>query len=278
MGNEGALLAYLFAGFVIVAGLFSSTAHLGHPERAWRALSQWRSSWLSREGVVAVLTFLPLFMLVVSLFFQNFLSFSAALIAGILSLVTVFCTSMIYGSLKTVPAWNTSLTPMAFFGFSLSGGLLALVVFQQVFAEQTGTGAVVAASYVLIGTWLIKFGWWKRAAKVMASTAESATGLGTLGKVRLLERPHVEANYLTREMGYKVARKHARKLRILSVLLGGILPFLLLLALLAFEGRTGLFLSLIALLSHVAGILAERWLFFAEAKHVVTLYYGAEKV
>ena len=40
---------------LIGSGLVSSTFHLGHPERAWRALSQWRSSWLSREGVLAVL-------------------------------------------------------------------------------------------------------------------------------------------------------------------------------------------------------------------------------
>src|SRR4029453_15570355 len=47
-------------GFVpVTAGLLSSTFHLGHPERAWRAFSQWRSSWLSREGVLSVATFVP---------------------------------------------------------------------------------------------------------------------------------------------------------------------------------------------------------------------------
>src|SRR5262245_16278734 len=44
---------------LITAGLLSSTAHLGRPERAWRAFSQWRTSWLSREGVAAIGTFVP---------------------------------------------------------------------------------------------------------------------------------------------------------------------------------------------------------------------------
>jgi DMSO reductase anchor subunit len=50
--------------FVLVAGgLIASTAHLGRPERAWRAFSQWRTSWLSREGVMAVATTVPAGML-----------------------------------------------------------------------------------------------------------------------------------------------------------------------------------------------------------------------
>ena len=49
-------LAMAFMG----VGLMASAFHLGHPERAWRALSQWRTSWLSREAICALLTFLPL--------------------------------------------------------------------------------------------------------------------------------------------------------------------------------------------------------------------------
>ena len=55
-GGVGAFMAAAIAGLLSVAGLISSTFHLGHPERAWRAFSQWRSSWLSREGVCAVIT------------------------------------------------------------------------------------------------------------------------------------------------------------------------------------------------------------------------------
>ena len=53
------LLLMIIALVLITAGLLSSTAHLGRPERAWRAFSQWRTSWLSREGVAAVFTYVP---------------------------------------------------------------------------------------------------------------------------------------------------------------------------------------------------------------------------
>ncbi len=53
-------IAHVLALVLIGGGLLSSTLHLGNPQRAWRALSQWRSSWLSREGVMAMLTFVPL--------------------------------------------------------------------------------------------------------------------------------------------------------------------------------------------------------------------------
>src|SRR6476660_8256187 len=49
-------VALVMAALLTAAGLASSAVHLGRPARAWRAFSQWRSSWLSREGVLAVLT------------------------------------------------------------------------------------------------------------------------------------------------------------------------------------------------------------------------------
>jgi hypothetical protein len=57
-------------GLLVSLGLLSSTFHLGHPERAWRAFSQWRSSWLSREGVAAVATYLPAGLLFLALMFR----------------------------------------------------------------------------------------------------------------------------------------------------------------------------------------------------------------
>ncbi len=98
--------------------------------------------------------------------------------------------------------------------------------------------------------------------------------------MRLFERPHVTENYLTNEMGFRVARKHAEKLRRLALLLGGLLPggliFLVLAALMA-GANAGLAATLtlaVAALSHVVGMFVERWLFFAEARHAVMNYYG----
>ena len=38
-------------------GLIASLFHLGQPQRAWRGMTMWRTSWLAREGIA-----LPLFM------------------------------------------------------------------------------------------------------------------------------------------------------------------------------------------------------------------------
>ncbi|MDG5605063.1 hypothetical protein NNE57_29720, partial [Escherichia coli] len=104
-------------------------------------------------------------------------------------------------------------------------------------------------------------------------TPESATGLGSIGKVRLLERPHALDNYLTREMGFRVARKHADKLWVIAFVSGILLPVLALLTAMAVGGVPGLCLMVVAVLTHLVGLFVERWLFFAEAKHAVMNYY-----
>jgi DMSO reductase anchor subunit len=124
--------------------------------------------------------------------------------------------------------------------------------------------AIVAAAALKLGYW--RFIDTTRS----ASTAESATGLGRFGKVRQLEAPHTEDNYLLREMGYRVARRHARRLRLVALALGFLLPFALCLA-----GFYVPSLGILAALSGMAGVFVERWLFFAEARHTVTLFYGA---
>jgi DMSO reductase anchor subunit len=105
-------------------------------------------------------------------------------------------------------------------------------------------------------------------------TVGAATGLGHLGKVRPLEPPHTQPNYIMREMGYRIARKHAQKLRKLVLLLAFGLPIVLLL--LSQARGMAMVGALLATLSMGLGLVVERWLFFAEAEHVSMLYYGAE--
>ena len=269
-------LAYLLALALIGAGLLSSTLHLGNPQRAWRAFSQWRSSWLSREGVLAVITFVPLSLSALAALVMNrHLSF-LGLLGALLCLATVYCTSMIYASLRSVDAWHTPLTPLTYLLFSASGGL----ILASVFALAGGGNEVpiiLGAVAATLAAWIAKLAWWQRLRTLEPrSTPESATGLGIIGKVRLFERPHSNENYLTREMGYQVARKHAAKLFGISAVLGGALP-LLLLAILAGAGLSGAVAVLLAELAaalHLVGMLVERWLFFASARHSVTTYYA----
>ena len=101
------------------------------------------------------------------------------------------------------------------------------------------------------------------------STPETATGLGKIGRVRLFEPPHTGSNYLLREMVHVVGRKHAAKLRAVALFAGALIPGL---ALGMVPGSHALAAMAIAL--HLVGLFAARWLFFAEAEHVVGLYYG----
>jgi DMSO reductase anchor subunit len=121
---------------------------------------------------------------------------------------------------------------------------------------------------------VIKILYWRSIDTAPArSTAETATGLGGIGRVRLLESPHTQDNYLLREMGYRVARKHAWRLRRIALSFGFFVPFVLAGLTAAFTGKLATWTALAAGL----GVLVERWLFFAEARHTVTLYYGAER-
>jgi DMSO reductase anchor subunit len=272
-----AKLAHLVALSLIAAALLASTLHLGNPQRAWRAFSQWRSSWLSREGVMAVLTFAPLCLAAYATIFESRYAPAAGLLGVAGAVLTVYCTSMIYASLKSVQAWHSWLTSACYLLFAGSGG----AVLGSFFAAAGGQGAAplyVLALVFLAGAWGAKLAWRNRMLTIRPlSSPESATGLGPIGRVRLFERPHVNENYLTHEMGYRVARKHARKLASVALALGGVLPFALLLVLLAvgaFEGGFAVVTTLLAVVAHFIGVLIERWLFFAEARHAVMNYYG----
>jgi len=252
-----------FAFFAIayglaVGGLMASTLHLGHPERALKAFSQWRSSWLSREGVCAVAALIVMAVYGAGLVFFDTRLAALGWLGAALSLATVFTTAMIYAQLRTVPRWHTPLTPALLIAISLGGGALL-------------AGEIGAALILLPAAGVLQILWWVRGDRALATSGTSmatATGLGGTGTVRAFEPPHTGTNYLLREMVHQVGRKHALKLRVIVFGLGYVLPVALMLV--PFSHALGV----LAVLSHLAGIAASRWLFFAEAEHVVGLYYG----
>jgi DMSO reductase anchor subunit len=280
--NE-ALLALAIGAAFVVAGLLSSTLHLGQPQRAWRAFSQWRSSWLSREGVASVASFVPIFALAWCLWRgadAGALRVLGAALA-VLAVVTVACTARIYTCLKTIPAWCNAYVLPGYLMFGLLGGacwlwLIAALTHSDPrhYLHQILPPAIVAIAIVGV---LIKSAYWKHIdAAPPASTPESATGLGRFGAVRSVEAPHTEENYLTQEMGFVLARKHAARLRTICLVLISAMPILAAAALLALPGSSAV-LACIAALAVTAGLFVERWLFFAQAKHVVMLYYGSTR-
>ena len=93
-----------------------------------------------------------------------------------------------------------------------------------------------------------------------------------MGEARDLDHPHFTENYILREMGFQIARKHASRLRRIAVAVGFVLPALLGLA--AAFGIAPAATSIGAVVLAGIGLFVERWLFFAEATHVSALYYG----
>jgi len=261
MPDVTGVLAFIFfvIGFgLAVGGLISSTFHLGRPERSLKAFKQWRSSWLSREAIAAVFTLSLMAVYAIGRIFFNYDIRVLGVAGAIMSIVTVFTTSMIYAQLKSIPRWNTKLTPAYFLSLSLAGGALL-------------AGQIKFCLLLLLISGIIQLLVWikgDRALALSGTTIESGTGLGTIGRVRAFEPPHTGTNYLLKEFVHIVGRKHSAKLRIIALILMIGTPILL------HSLSFSYFLAALSVISHIAGLFISRWLFFAEAEHVVGLYYG----
>ena len=263
---------------LVAAGLLSSTFHLGHPERAWRAVTQWRSSWLAREGVAALLTFVPAGLLALGWVWHETTD-GPFVLAGhataVMATITVYCTAMIYRSLKTIHQWHNSWVVPSYLVFGLMTGAVLLNAVNHLFGVADDAVRLIAVLSLAAG-WAIKIGYWHFVATHPAlSTVATATGLRG-GHVSRFEAPHTEANYLMKEMGFSVARRHARTLRRIVHVLAFAVPLVLVGAGFILPAVVAAGAGLLAALSLGLGIIAERWLFFAEAKHTVMLYYGAK--
>lgn len=267
--------AALAVGFILTsAGLLASVAHLGQPWRAWRAFSQWRSSWLSREGVAALLTYVPVAVIACLLVTRPGANVVLCLCGAALALgciTTVFCTARIYASLQTIRAWHTRYTAATYLMLGLFSGALAFTTVHVATLANAGlwlSANPVALGAVLLGPAcaLLKRAYWRHVDALPRISAGNATGLDRIGDVRSFEQPHTEENYLTHEMGFVLARKHSRRLRAIAFWLLLLAPIMVL----PLPGWIGL---PIAWLLCMAGIFVERWLFFAEAKHAVMAYY-----
>jgi DMSO reductase anchor subunit len=241
-----------------VAGLLAAAFHLGNPKNALKAFTQWRTSWLSREAWASVTTLVALAPMALSDILAIGLPRLIGQVGGTLALVTVFTTAMIYAQIKAVPRWHHWLTPVMFLTFALAGGaMLSGCVWAPVL--------LLAVGAVLLALWQVGDQAFAKAGQTMGS----ATGLDRLGVPSVLDPAHTAGNYLKREMIFVVGRKHAAKLRKIALALASVAPVLVLLL------PLGLWGIAMATVLHVTGALTARWLFFAEAEHVVGLYYGA---
>ena len=263
----------LMAMVLVSIGLVSSTMHLANPKNAWRSFSRFRTSWLSREAVFAILLYPVAGLYAVAIFWQwpgvNIL----AGLSMILALVTLFTTSMIYASLKTIRQWNTPIVPALFMAYALiSGGLLFLAVDAFFGTLKPQLQAVVMGLVVITLALKLVYFFWQ--GKPQGATIQTATGFSQ-ASVRLLDAGHSAPTFLNREFGYQVAADQLLRLRIIMTLVTFIVPLALVYC--VFGGLVGAELLGLAWLIMMAGLLLERWLFFAEARHVVRLYQGEQR-
>ena len=267
-----ALTSLFIALALITIGLLSSTMHLGRPERAWRAFSQWRSSWLSREGVAAIITY-PV-ALAFGACWSGLIDAPAAIapmgyLTAIMCTVTVFCTAKIYSTLKTIRAWNQPLVVPIYLAFALATGSVLLAAIATYFGRFVIFQSILAMLAIVIAS-VLKYIYWRMLERAKRThTMAAATGLGE--GVRQWEVPHTSTNFIMKEMGFVVGRRHARKLRLLALFFLNISFALMYLA------TNWPWLTYLAVPTIMLAAWVERWLFFAEAQHVVSLFYGAEK-
>jgi sulfite dehydrogenase (quinone) subunit SoeC len=241
-----------------VAGLLAATFHLGNPKNALKSFTQWRTSWLSREAWASIATLLILAPVALSDWLGLGLPRWTGALGGTLAVVTVFTTAMIYAQIKAVPRWHHWLTPVMFLTFAVAGGAMLA-------GRAWAPLALLAVGGVVLAVWRVG----DQAFAKAGQTLGTATGLDRLGTPAVFDPAHTAGSYLLREMIYVVGRKHAAKLRVIALGLASVLPALILLLPLGFVGTA------LATALHLLGALAARWLFFAEAEHVVGLYYGA---
>ena len=265
----GALLAALLA----VAGLVASFFHLGRPERAWRAAAMWRTSWLAREVIVlpAFIALALAYALAHGLLLDE--SFAIGALASLAAITLFICTGMIYACIRFLREWATPLTPINFTllgcasGFTLAAALAALA------APGLMRFFVIGALGFTLAGLLGRLAAWRRNARLVPkSTLQTAIGIKH-GRIEQQSQGFMGGSFNTREFfhGRSAATLHA--LRWVCLAGAFALPLLLLaVALSNASGASGALLALAAVVQYL-GLLAERWLFFAEANHPQNLYY-----
>lgn len=254
----GSAIVILLCG----AGLLASFFHLGHPERAWRTMMMWRTSWLSREVIA-----LPAFMAAVFCYgVAHWMGLGHTLLIGAaafaLGLVLFVCTGMIYAAVKVLREWAHPLTLINFTLLGSASGMTLAAAYAGVSAPEL-MPALAKGAFALTALGLLT-----RSASLMrnarlspASTLQSAIGIR---HPRIVQKAQgsMGGSYNTREFFHGKSAAFIRGIVPVFLLLSFVLPLLLVLT-----------LPLLAFVLQYAGLLAERWFFFAEGRHPQNLYY-----
>ncbi|WP_019623773.1 dimethyl sulfoxide reductase anchor subunit family protein [Thioalkalivibrio thiocyanoxidans] len=274
--SHGELLAHGVASLgLITLGLVFSTGHLANKKNAWRSFMRFKTSWLSREAVFAVLFYPFAGIYGLGVLLQGAaigpLPALAGVIAAVLAVITLFSTGMIYGCLKTIRQWNTALTPANYIMLGIATGATLFAAIATVFGNATTLHAGVAM-VALVAAAVLKGIYYFWISRVNGPTINTATTFNR-ATVRLLDTGHTAGTFLTDEFGYDPRKDTIDNVKMGVFLLGFVAPVLVFASILS-GAPAGI--AWLAAVSSLVGIGMERWLFFAEAKHVVRLYHGAQ--
>jgi len=275
----GSLIALLF----LIAGLVSSIFHLGHPERAWRTATKWRTSWLSREVLA-----LPLVMAFVFIYgVMHYMSwdmvifvtstgvkFNLSLLIGAVGSVTVFilflCTAMIYAAIKFLQEWSSPLTIVIYVFLGTASGFTLAAAFSSYTAPDLVKFFSVWAIIITVMAFITRSASLIRNARIeYKSSIQTAIGVRH-NKIVQNAQVAMGGSYNTREYFHGKSAMFLRSIKWLFMMLVFPLPIILLSS--AMDDSNGAVL-LAAFIVQYVGLLAERWFFFAQANHPQNIYY-----
>ncbi len=263
---SGSAICLVLTGLGLVASFF----HLGHPERAWRAATMWRTSWLSREVIA-----LPLFMAAVFAYgLGHYAGWSTTMslgaIGAVLSIALFICTGMIYACIRFLQEWASPLTLVNYFllgcasGFTLAAALVAIVEPELIRTLCASAIVLTIAGFAMRVASLMR----NRALKPKSSL-QTAIGIH---HPRIVQKSQgfMGGSYNTRQFFHGRTPQLLRSIKWIFLVLAFLLPLILLVA-----GRQTGSASLLALafIIQFGGLIAERWFFFAQANHPQNLYY-----
>jgi len=276
----GAVVALLLLG----AGLFSSFFHLGHPERAWRAASRWKTSWLSREAIALPMMMAVVFVYAVmhlggfdSIAFTNNenINLSSSLFLGMFGVVITFtlfiCTAMIYACIKFLQEWSSPLTVVNYILFGMASGFMLSTVLTSYFSLTDHTQflgnwaiALTLAAFVTRSASLYRNSRIKH-----KSSVQSAIGVRH-STIKQISQGAMGGSFNTREYFHGKTAAFLKSIKYIFMIL--VFPIPLLLMFIALDsGNTAIFAA--AFIIQYIGLLAERWFFFAQANHPQNIYY-----
>lgn len=262
----GSVLALIFTGAGAVASLF----HLGHPERAWRAMAMWRTSWLSREGIAVIGFMALLFAYGAAHAFDMGGTPLIGALAAVLCVALFVCTGMIYACIRFLQEWASPLTLANYLVLGCASGLTLASAFATFMAPTLAPAYAWAAIVLtLLGLATRSASLWRNARLRPKSTLQSATGIH---HPRVVQKAQglMGGSYNTREFFHGRTKAALRTVKWGFLLLAFAVPLLLLALGL---GRASAAALVAAFVVQYVGLLAERWYFFAQANHPQNLYY-----